>query len=85
MHREVSMAITRLKRRLERLETVAGRVGSLELRIRRLAEGIGVDPERLLAVTKGNEADLSPSIDDDGLITWPAFCQIFDLLAGGVR
>jgi hypothetical protein len=80
-HREVSVAISSLRRRLARLETATGSVGSFEKRIRRLAVGMEVNPERLLAVTKGHEADLSLSIDYDGLITWGAFCQIYDLLA----
>ena len=84
MHREVSVAISSLRRRLAQLETTAGRVGSFEKRIRRLAVGIEVDPERLLAVTKNHEAYLNPQIDDDG-ITWPAFCHIRDLLLGAAR
>jgi hypothetical protein len=74
------MAINALRRRLERLETNAGRVGSFERRIRRLAVGLELGPERLIVVTKDHEADLSSCIDDDGGITWPAFCHIRDLL-----
>ena len=76
------MAISSLRRRSERLETKARGVGSFEMRIRRLAVGIELDPERLLEVTKGHEAELSPAIEDAGGITWPAFRQIYDLIVG---
>ena len=79
------MAITQLRRRLERLETTVARVGSFDKRIRQLAVGMEVDPERLLALAKGHEAELGPSMDDAGGITWPAFCQIYELLADAAR
>ena len=78
------MAIGGIKRRLDRLETAAGKVGAFEERIRRSAAAFNVDSDRLLALTKGHEAKWSLSISDEGtvMITVPEFCFIRDLLTG---
>jgi hypothetical protein len=77
------MAINGLRRRVERLEAAAGagKSGTFEQRLRRFAAGLNLDPEQLILVTKGHEAALSPCINDDGGITWPAFCQLREFLA----
>ena len=79
------MAINSLRRRVIRLETASGEIGSFERRLRRLAGRLAFDPDRLVLLAKGHQSALSPNIDDDGLITWAALCQLHEILAGATQ
>jgi hypothetical protein len=67
--------ISKLRRRIERLEARWG--SNLETDVRALAQFFGVSAEPMLDVARENEAWLSRQIGD-GAITWEGFCYLYD-------
>lgn len=66
-----------LLRRVARLEA---RQSFSERRLRRLAERLCIDPQRLSMVAKGHEAELAKHLGEDGTITWEGFVLVLKLL-----
>jgi len=66
-----------LLRRLAQLET---RLGFSERRLRRVAERLHVDPERLLQASRGHERHLAGQIEEDGTITWEGLILVLKLM-----
>lgn len=66
-----------LARRVEELEA---RYGNGDKKLRRLAERLGIEPERFLRAVKGHEVELKSRISECGLITWEGFLLLRKLL-----
>ena len=60
------MSMTRLKRRVEKLEAAGG---DFDRRLRNVAARFHADPERLARATKGYEAELRMHLNANGTIT----------------
>ena len=71
-----------LQKRVKHLGGVWSRPAkdSFETRVRDLAKFMRTDPELLVRLTWEHEATLSGSVDDERLVTWPAFYLVYDLL-----
>ena len=65
-----------LKKRIEQLERTSD--GDLDARLRALAERVGIDPERLLALVGQHRERLSREIGTDGMVTWETACWLHD-------
>jgi hypothetical protein len=66
-----------LVRRVAKLEA---RLGCREQSLRRLAERLQVDPERLRKAVNGHESELASHLGEDGMITWEGFLLVCQLL-----
>ena len=74
-----------LKGRIQKLERRRPASAVLEIKLRRYAEGTGEDLERLRRVVTaaGIKEQLNRDMNEQGQITWPAFCQLRELLHPG--